>query len=499
MRIGIIALLHESNTFISRTTSIERFHEDLFLIGEPIATKLSASHHEIGGFFIGLEKYRKNLGLEVIPIVAFRATPSGAITTEAMNEMVATILQETDKQLPLDGILVAIHGAAVSESHPDADGYWLTQLRQKVGETIPIVGTLDAHANLTPAMVSACNALVAYRTNPHLDQRERGEEAARILLATLRGEVRPTMAAAFPPLVVNIERQGTSEPHWQPIYGLANHQLAQPSVLSNSILLGFPYSDVPEMGSATIVVTDNNIGLAEQLAQQLADALWENRNSFIGVLTDIEIAVEKSSEDTAHRYCLLDMGDNVGGGSAADGTCLLESIYRHKAGPAFACLYDPSAVQQCYAAGATARLQLSLGGHTDQQHGAPLQLEVRVMSLHEGRFAEPNPRHGGIMEFDQGPTAIIQAIDAPLTIMLTSKRMVPFSLQQLISCGVDPSSFHLLVAKGVHAPLAAYREVCDRFIRVNTPGSTCADLNQLIFHHRRKPLFPFESVDPPPK
>ncbi|MFN9960480.1 MAG: MlrC C-terminal domain-containing protein, partial [bacterium] len=90
------------------------------------------------------------------------------------------------------------------------------------------------------------------------------------------------------------------------------------------------------------------------------------------------------------------------------------------------------------------------------------------MSLHEGRFAEPNPRHGGIMEFDQGPTAIIQAIDAPLTIMLTSKRMVPFSLQQLISCGVDPSSFHLLVAKGVHAPLAAYREVCDRFIRVNT-------------------------------
>ncbi|MEY4568116.1 MAG: hypothetical protein RLY14_3086, partial [Planctomycetota bacterium] len=100
MRIGIIALLHESNTFISYTTSIERFHEDLFLLGEAIATKLSASHHEIGGFFIGLEKYRKNLNVEVIPIVAFRATPSGAIATEAMQEMVDTILQETEKQLP---------------------------------------------------------------------------------------------------------------------------------------------------------------------------------------------------------------------------------------------------------------------------------------------------------------------------------------------------------------------------------------------------------------
>ena len=499
MRIGIIALLHESNTFISRTTSIERFHEDLYLIGESIATKLSTSHHEIGGFFIGLEKYRENLSVEAIPIVAFRATPSGPITTEAMDEMVATILRETEKQLPLDGILVAIHGAAVSQSYADADGYWLTQLRQKVGDKIPIVGTLDAHANLTPAMVLACNALVAYRTNPHLDQRERGEEAARILLATLRGEVRPTMAAAFPPLVVNIERQGTSETHWQPIYALADRLLAQPDVLSNSILLGFPYSDVPEMGSATIVVTDNNAALAKQLAQQLADALWENRVSFLGVLTDIETAVTKSATDTAHRYCLLDMGDNVGGGSAADGTSLLESIYRHKAGPAFVCLYDPKAVQQCYASGKDARLQLSLGGHTDQQHGEPLKLDVRIVSLHEGRFSEPNPRHGGIMEFDQGPTAIIQATDAPLTIMLTSKRMVPFSLQQLVSCGIDPTNFHLLVAKGVHAPLAAYRDVCDRFIRVNTPGSTCADLNQLNFHHRRKPLFPFESIETLPK
>ena len=94
MRIGIIALLHESNTFISRTTSIERFHEDLYLIGESIATKLSASHHEIGGFFIGLEKYRGNLSLEAIPIVAFRATPSGPIATEAMEEMVATICEK---------------------------------------------------------------------------------------------------------------------------------------------------------------------------------------------------------------------------------------------------------------------------------------------------------------------------------------------------------------------------------------------------------------------
>ncbi|MFM8214149.1 MAG: MlrC C-terminal domain-containing protein, partial [Pirellula sp.] len=102
------------------------------------------------------------------------------------------------------------------------------------------------------------------------------------------------------------------------------------------------------------------------------------------------------------------------------------------------------------------------------------------------------PRHGGISYFDQGPSVVVQATEAPMTILLTSRRMVPFSLNQLTSCGLDPRSFRVLVAKGVHAPLAAYREVCQRFLRVNTPGSTCADVVQLDYRHRRKPLFPFE-------
>ncbi len=111
----------------------------------------------------------------------------------------------------------------------DGDGYWLAQLRSHVGKELPIIGTLDAHANLSQQMVDACQALVAYRTNPHLDQRERGMEAARLMVRTVRGEIRPTMAASFPPLVVNIERQCTSEPHWQPLYQLADQQLSRPA------------------------------------------------------------------------------------------------------------------------------------------------------------------------------------------------------------------------------------------------------------------------------
>lgn len=492
MRIGIIALLHESNTFVRQGTTLERFREDLFLEGEAIREQLAASHHEIGGFFAGLDEANERGDVEAVPLLATRATPAGIIAADALKYLVDRLLERTEQAGQLDGILVAPHGAAVSEDYPDADGYWLSRLRQAVGPLVPIIGTLDAHANLSQLMVDSCNALVAYRTNPHLDQRERGREAARLLVATLRGEVRPTMAASFPPLVINIERQCTGEPHLQRIYALADEQLRRPGVLSNSILLGFPYSDVPEMGAATIAITDNDATAAQQLADELAGMLWAERQSLRGQLISIDEALKQCAEAEDSRVCLLDMGDNVGGGSAADGTTLAAALHEHHVGPSFVCLYDPEAVEACRAAGVGETLTLRVGGKSDDQHGGPLEVNVRVESLGEGRFREEAPRHGGIVEFDQGPTAVVVTADRLLTLMLTSRRMVPFSLQQIIHARLAPHDFHILVAKGVNAPIAAYREVCNRFIRVNTIGSTCADLEKLTFHHRRKPLYPFE-------
>jgi microcystin degradation protein MlrC len=112
--------------------------------------------------------------------------------------------------------------------------------------------------------------------------------------------------------------------------------------------------------------------------------------------------------------------------------------------------------------------------------------------MHSGHFRETEPRHGGIVEFDQGATVVLETVDRNLAIMLTSRRMVPFSLQQIKSCELEPNQFRILVAKGVNAPIAAYRDVCDKFLRVNTIGSTSADLHQLEYRNRRRPLFPFE-------
>lgn len=486
MRIGIIAFLHESNTFSTQPTTRESFRKGLLLKGEAIRSAMADAHHEVGGFFAGLDA----AGAEAVPLFAARALPSGTIRADDFSSLVEELLDSVRHHLPLDGILVAPHGATVSESFPDADGHWLGQLRELVGDRIPIIGTLDAHANLSQQMTDSCDALVAYRTNPHLDQRDRGREAASLIVRTVHREITPVMAASFPPLAISIERQCTEEPPLQGLLLDADEQLEIDGVLSNSILLGFPYADVAEMGAAVIVVTDNQQELAQQLAAELAGKMWALRDQFVSDLISVEQAIQQC-QNAKQRICLLDMGDNVGGGSSADGTELLAALDRHGLGPAFGCLFDPEAVVACQQAGVGSRLHLRLGGKTDQMHGAPLETDVRVISLHSGVFREPQPRHGGITDFDQGPTAICET-DSGLTLMLTSQRMVPFSLQQLSSCDLDPKRFRILVAKGVNAPIAAYRSVCDAFIRVNTIGSTCADVTRLSYRHRRRPMFPWE-------
>jgi microcystin degradation protein MlrC len=261
-------------------------------------------------------------------------------------------------------------------------------------------------------------------------------------------------------------------------------------VLSHSLLLGFPYADVPEMGSAALVVTDANPALAARLAAGLGEDMWGRKEQFAPTFISPRLAVNAVLQ-SADRVLLLDMGDNIGGGSPGHGTLLLEELQNRGVSPAFVCLYDPESVQKADAAGVGASVHLSLGGEGDGLHGGLLMATCRVISLHDGKFKETAARHGGFLEFDQGRTAVVET-ERGITVMLTSRRVPPFSLEQLHSCGIDPKSFRVLVAKGVIAPLAAYGPVVDRWIMVNTPGVTCADMTQLPFHHRRRPMFPFE-------
>jgi microcystin degradation protein MlrC len=489
MRIGIIALLQETNTFLSEPTTLADFAGHLLATGSEVRERMAGTDHEVGGFFERLDR----AGCDVVPVFAARALPYGTVTDEAYESLLDLMMSELAAAGRLDGLLVAPHGATASRTVSDVDGDWLSRVREVVGPDVPVVSTADPHGNLSPKMIAAVDAMIAYRTNPHIDQRARGIEAADLLLRTLAGEIHPVTAAAFPPLLISIDRQCSEEEPCRSLLALAAEMRSRPGVLSTSLFLGFPYADVPEMGSSFAVVTDGDRDLARRTADEFAAVMWERRHAFLPDLIDVKTAVQQAIDGDDSPVLLLDMGDNVGGGSAADGTALLRELHRRRV-RAFVCLYDPEAVSRAERAGVGNRARFAVGGKTDDVHGAPFTAEFRVQSLADGRFEEPEPRHGGMRHFDQGCTAIVET-ETGLTVMLTSRRMVPFSLHQLTDFGIDPAVFQVIVAKGVNAPLAAYRPVCPHMIRVNTPGATTADVRSLNYRHRRRPMFPFEEVD----
>jgi microcystin degradation protein MlrC len=488
MRVGIVALQHESNTFLPTVTTLADFRRDALLTGEAIRAAYGGAHHEVGGFFAGL----KEEGIEAVPLLLALATPSGVITAETVESLLNTIAEQLELAGPLDGLLVAPHGAGVSELERDLDGYWLTWLRERVGWNVPFVCTLDPHANVSSRMISACDATIAYRSNPHLDQRQVGEQAARLIARTLRGEVKPVQYQALAGVSISIDRQHTTAPPCTALYALADKILQTPGVLSNSVILNFPYADVAELGSSFIVVTDDNKPLAQQEAERLSKYLVEHRAEFACGLPGVEEALDQAAA-LDHPVCLLDVGDNVGGGSPGDGTTIANALHARRLAGSLVCLTDPAAAEAARAAGVGAKLELSVGGKGDPLQGPPLAAEFTVVSLHEGHFEEPQPRHGGRVAFDMGPTAVLQT-GYGMTVLVMTERVPPFSLRQLTSVGLDPAKYHFVVAKGVNAPIAAYREVCPTMIRVNTPGVTCADMTKLEFQYRGKPLYPFEDV-----
>lgn len=486
-RVALLGIYHESNTFAEKPTTLAEFQKGHSLIGEDIRKEYQEAYHEVGGMIEVIDK----AGMELVPLVFSEATPGGTVAADTYSRLRGEMLAALEKALPVDGVLVVPHGAGVSQEFLDMDGDWISAIRDMVGPNIPIAGSLDLHANVSPLMAGSAEAFVSYKKNPHIDQRQTGKATAEILVQTLEGKVTPRQALIQVPLAISIEQQFTDNEPCKSLYKYAEELTQTEGILSISILLGFPYADVPEMGTSLIVVSDNNPALALEVGKKLESYILENRDVFVGKKNSITGAIEMAV-DQEKPVLLLDMGDNIGGGSPGNNICLLEGLEKDGSLKYFVCIYDPEAVGKAslHLTGDVFDLSI-LGTIADGKKN--IQLSVELTALSDGDFKEENPRHGGQVNYRMGKTAIVARPNGSI-IMLTSLRVPPFSLGQLTSCGIDPKAFDVIVAKGVIAPIAAYAPVCPSKIQVNTPGITQADMTMFSHKHRRKPLFPFENV-----
>ncbi|WP_343702049.1 M81 family metallopeptidase [Chitinophaga sp.] len=474
-RIALLGIYHETNTFIATPTTLGDFRSGYWLAGEGILQEYAGAHHEISGI---IEAIGTCGDMELVPVLYTMATPGGIIVKEAYETMVYEMMRMLDEVLPVDGCIVVPHGAGVAEGYPDMDGHWLGLLREKLGAHIPVTGTLDPHANVSPAMAAATDALVAYATNPHTDQRATGRKAALLMIDTLRGKIRPVQQLVQLPLAISIEQQYTDRSPCKELYAFAEQVKTENSLLSLSVLLGFPYADVPEMGTAFLLVAD---GAHTNAAEALRSYIRERKTDFNGQKQNIETVIPLL-KDMPAPVLLLDMGDNVGGGAPGNSTLLLEAMEKAGLGPGFICIHDPAAVEVCRRFSTGSRFALTTGHYNT---------EATLLQLADGRFVETTPKHGGFVNYDMGPVAVIKT-HAGNTVMFTTRRTPPYSLRQMTAFNLGPADFAWVAAKGVNAPIAAYAGVCPSIVQVDTPGVTGADMTLFNYRCRRRPMFPFE-------
>jgi microcystin degradation protein MlrC len=484
-RIAIAGFMHESNTFNPRVTDRAAFVAQSLVFGPALLDEWRDAHHEVGGFIEAATE-----SFEPLPLAMAWATPSGPVADAVLEEVTGRLIADLQRQQP-DGLLLALHGAMVAESYPDADGEVLCRLRRALGPDFPIVVTLDLHGNVSQRQVDQCQAIVAYRTYPHIDQRECGRRAAGLLLRMLRQEVRPCQMLAKPPLIVNILAQETSRQPIKALYEEASALEQRPGILAVNLLPGFAYADVPQMGPSIIIVADSAPGLARHEAARLAASLWKVREHLAAKPQDAPTAVAQALKAERLPVVLVDCGDNVGGGSAGDGTVLLVEMLRQGATEAVVCLYAPDEVGACVAACVGQEVHLLVGGKVDRLHGDPVAVTGRVRLLHDGSYVEPLPRHGGRRLNHMGRTALVE-LPGHNQLVLTSQRHPPFSLGQLTCLGIQPERMRLLVVKAAIAYKAAYAPIAGTIIEVDTPGLTAVNPERFTYRHIRRPMFPLD-------
>ena len=335
--------------------------------------------------------------------------------------------------------------------------------------------------------------LLGYKTNPHIDQRDRGLRGAGIVSRIVKGEIKPTQAIAKPPMLYNIRFQNTNLEPLRPIVEETRRLEQNPRILAATVSGGYQYADTPAMGVSALVVTDNDPDLARRESERLGAMLWATRDRLKLNLPGPADAVKQAMAADRAPVVLVEMGDNIGGGSAGDATFMLAELVRQKATGWVVVITDPDAVKLAARNGVGSAFDLAVGGKTDRLHGEPVRIRGRVKSLHDGKYIETEVRHGGARYHDQGLSAVIEAEgstrDLENLVLLTSSREAPMSLQQLVSCGIYPGRQKILVVKAAVAFRAAYEPVAALIIEVDTPGATAVNPARFVYRNARRPLF----------
>jgi len=453
-RIFTAALATETNTFSPIVIDRKGFEDSLYAPpGQHPATPTLCTAPIPVGRRVCAEK-----GWALIEGTAAWADPAGLVARGTYEGLRDEILGQLQAALPVDAVVMGLHGAMVAQGYIDPEGDLLARIRAIVGPDVLVCAELDPHSHLTAKRVAAADFFVVFKEFPHTDFVERAEDLWRIVVDTLEGRVRPVMSV-FDCRMIDVFP--TSR---EPMRGFVDRMFQierdDPKVLSLSAIHGFMAGDVPEMGTRMIAVTDGNAAHGAALAERLGRELFANRGRHMMPQLDEAEAVARAMAAAKGPVVIADMWDNPGGGTAGDATVVLkELLARGATGVAVGTIWDPIAVQLCFAAGEGAEMLLRFGAKSAPLTGEPADALVRVVKLSadaEMRFGE------SLVPF--GPAARIELLDdrgeaRGIEVILNTVRAQSYDPSLFTALGIDPLAQKILVIKSTNHFYAAFQPI----------------------------------------
>jgi len=486
-RVAIGGLAHETNLFSNVPTDFEQFRQRVLIGGRDLLSGFAGTRTVIGGFLDGITA----TGATAIPLLYASATPGGIVTRAAYAELRQALLDRLRAAGAVDAVLLGLHGAMVAEDVADVEADLLQAVRAIIGRGVPVIATLDSHANISPAMVHAADALVTYTTYPHIDTYERGYEATTILQRLLDGQTTIATALACPPMLVPLPPQcTTAETPMHQVLRFAERERRRPGVLNISVAGGFPYSDIRDAGLRVLVSTADDEPLARDIAQRIADEAWRRRAEFASDLIAIDEAVRQVEVATTYPIVLADSGDNPGAGAPCDGTMLLAALREARVRDVvIGVIRDPETVAHAVAVGTGAEIAVRLGGKTDDLHGAPVIAIARVRRITDGVFTNTGPMGTG-GRTRMGTTAVLD-LDG-IAVIVTEERVQALDLSLFRSVGIEPTTMRAIVVKSSVHFRAAFAPIATKIVDVDTPGISSPHLERFAFQRVRRPIWPLD-------
>lgn len=474
----------ETNTFSPFLTGWQNF-EETYLVR-------NGQHGDAPtSFALPLVRWREmahERGWDVAEGIAAFAVPAGTTLRPVYEALRDELLSELQAAMPVDGVLLNMHGAMVAQGYDDCEGDTVQRVRELVGPDVPIGVELDLHCHLTQTLVENADAVITYKEYPHVDPPDRAVELFNIIAAAIEGTLKPVTS------LYDCGMIGVYHTTRDPVMSFVRQMESlegKDGVLSVSLGHGFPWGDVPDLGTRVLVITDNQPQKGLELAAKLGQQFYDMRDTVQPNYRTIDGALDEALAHPEHPIVLADVSDNSGGGAPNDSTFILRRILERNIGNvAIGCIWDPISVAVAMEVGEGVELDMRIGGKMGPMSGDPLDLTVRV-----GKIAENATQRFGQGSAKMGNAVALHAANG-VDIVAITHRTQTFSPHVFTNVGIDPTQKKILVVKSMQHFHAGFAPIAAQILHVAAPGALVPHLDQLDYKYANRKMWPlvdFES------